>query len=375
LRRAGGECTNWSLAIAGAGMGTLRTFLALVVTYGHFGSFAGFAVLNGEVAVQTFYLISGFYMSLVLNGKYRDASAGTFFMSRLLRLYPVYLIVLAASVVIAPKALPDVSIGDMAFFVGSHVLLFLRDLHPFLEVRDGAIHFTTNLYAAGDHALPAYSYVRQSWSIGVELWFYLLAPFVLRRGMKWLIALLAISVANRLIIQFGFGLADDPWSYRFFPNELAVFMLGAIAQHSTRDRKAFGILAACSVAFCIVKFIAFHGQDARLPELIFFLLVSLLLPSLFDATKRSVVDRYAGELSYPLYLVHMIFFGSGILLTPNLMVGAQIAFISSILVAIIIAVCVEIPLDKWRQRFIGSRLAIDHEGEVALTISPARLNL
>jgi peptidoglycan/LPS O-acetylase OafA/YrhL len=53
-------------------MGTLRLFLALSVAFGHFGMPLG--LLTSDIAVQSFFVISGFYMALVLNEKYEPGS-------------------------------------------------------------------------------------------------------------------------------------------------------------------------------------------------------------------------------------------------------------------------------------------------------------
>ncbi|HAA92439.1 MAG TPA: hypothetical protein DCE33_08330 [Rhodospirillaceae bacterium] len=80
-------------------MGILRLMLALAVLIGHSGGLHGLrmddgisAILpSGQVAVQSFYMISGFYMSLVLSSTYQGP-AGTwcFWLSRYLRLAPIY---------------------------------------------------------------------------------------------------------------------------------------------------------------------------------------------------------------------------------------------------------------------------------------------
>jgi peptidoglycan/LPS O-acetylase OafA/YrhL len=51
-------------------MGILRFILALSVVIFHAGACWGVKMVQGQVAVQAFYLISGFYMALILNGKY-----------------------------------------------------------------------------------------------------------------------------------------------------------------------------------------------------------------------------------------------------------------------------------------------------------------
>src|ERR1700681_3104577 len=74
-------------------MGWMRFLLAMAVVVEHinavFGTMPG--LLPGTLAVQVFFAISGFYMSLILTGKYRDSK--TFYFNRFLRLYPAYFVV------------------------------------------------------------------------------------------------------------------------------------------------------------------------------------------------------------------------------------------------------------------------------------------
>ena len=52
-------------------MGTIRLLLALaVLLMMHSTPLLGIRMINGAWAVQAFYVISGFYMALVLNEKY-----------------------------------------------------------------------------------------------------------------------------------------------------------------------------------------------------------------------------------------------------------------------------------------------------------------
>ena len=55
------------------------------------------ATRQKPIAVQSFYIISGFYMALVLDGKYRRT--GLFYSNRLLRLAPAYFTMMAIAAV------------------------------------------------------------------------------------------------------------------------------------------------------------------------------------------------------------------------------------------------------------------------------------
>ncbi len=74
-------------------MGFLRLYLALCVVAGHAGDVFPWEMHNGRQAVQIFFIISGFYIELILSGKYHTRTA--FYKSRALRIFPPYALVAA----------------------------------------------------------------------------------------------------------------------------------------------------------------------------------------------------------------------------------------------------------------------------------------
>ena len=84
------------------GIGLIRTLLALSVVLTHSCPICGYNVADGMIAVECFFIISGFYMALILNEKYvGPGSTWMFYSNRFLKLYPVYWLVLLLMVVIA----------------------------------------------------------------------------------------------------------------------------------------------------------------------------------------------------------------------------------------------------------------------------------
>ena len=80
-------------------MGILRFLLATSVIIGHSSPIYGLSLLDAGLAVRVFFIISGFYMTLILNSKYHVQRGGywLFVSNRFLRIYPSYLVVLAVS--------------------------------------------------------------------------------------------------------------------------------------------------------------------------------------------------------------------------------------------------------------------------------------
>jgi peptidoglycan/LPS O-acetylase OafA/YrhL len=84
-------------------MGTVRTVLALLVALSHM-AWADTATqhpLTGGamMAVNLFFIISGFYMALILRTKY-VGDVRAFYVARALRLYPLYWVVVVVSLIL-----------------------------------------------------------------------------------------------------------------------------------------------------------------------------------------------------------------------------------------------------------------------------------
>ena len=57
-------------------MGLLRFLLAMCVIAGHSIAIFGLPTLDARLAVKTFFMISGFYMTLILTSKYHAGHRG-----------------------------------------------------------------------------------------------------------------------------------------------------------------------------------------------------------------------------------------------------------------------------------------------------------
>lgn len=302
-------------------MGVIRILLALVVVCSHTGSNTLWQGTGAMAAVQTFFMISGFYIAMTLGTAYRDADL-MFWVNRVLRLYPIYAVV--ALIAVAGKswtqpgysaafdALPG---GAQTLLTLSNVLIFGQDWVMFAGVREGALAFFSD-FRASTPMLYTFLMSPPGWSLGIELAFYVLAPFLFRLRTRTLLALLAASLALRLALVQA-GLAHDPWSYRFFPTELAAFLAGGLAWRATpwvRGRLGSHFKTLCPYATwlvigLIVVWGALPGYNAGLKKASAFYLVFLVcLPFVFAHTRSSRFDRAIGDMSYPLYISHWVTF-------------------------------------------------------------------
>jgi peptidoglycan/LPS O-acetylase OafA/YrhL len=302
-------------------VGTLRTIFALSVVLAHTWPY-GPVFVGSRNAVQLFYIISGYLISYVLVERKSYRTIGAFYLNRYLRLYPIYLFVAGASLLAllvtrqatfldVYKSAPTSAVVLLCF---SNVFLFGQDWVLFSAVQHGTLMFSVN-FQHSEVVLYRGLVVPQAWTLGVELSFYLIAPFVLanRRLLLWF---LIASIATRCVLFYiGLG-AFDPWTYRFFPAEFALFAAGALAQQVLapwyRARLgaqlpwmswwATGILIILALVYSFVPV----PEGAKMPFL--FLSFLALIPFTFVFQQQFALDAWIGNLSYPIYIGHMLVF-------------------------------------------------------------------
>ncbi|ARP87743.1 acyltransferase family protein [Bordetella genomosp. 9] len=299
-------------------MGLLRTLFALSVVLDHSPFHQGNLLVGGRLAVQLFYVISGFLISYILNVNDVYRSTGRFYGNRLLRLFPSYLAVAAAALVLNAAANPEFldvyrrspNSGDLALVL-ANLFIFGQDWIMFAGIKSGVLTFTGSF---ADSDVPLYKglLVPQAWTLGVELSFYLIAPFILR-SMRAVAVLFLASLALRAVLMH-MGLAQtDPWTYRFFPLELALFLAGALSHRlllplwqrwSARVRYLPEAATALFVVYAIFHFSVTINHNVR--DALALAVFAAILPLAFIHQARHRLDKKIGQLSYPIYISHSV---------------------------------------------------------------------
>lgn len=343
-------------------MGFLRTILALVVCLIHAGGIEGYVPMYGDVAVQGFYVVSGFYIAMVFTKKYARLhnGAAVFWVNRYLRLAPAYVIVsLIAYMTIGRFALGGLDLEERALVLLSQFTMIGQDAFMFLAYEPGSgWFFTRDFHALTSAQIPAYRMmmIPQGWSIGVELWFYALAPFLVLRRTGTLVAIIGAALFLRLAAGSALGFSGDPWNYRFFPFELGTFLLGVLSYRAWKAQPganpATGLMALAGLVGLIATYHYLPlGESEK--RWAFLLLLAFALPRIFDATRHSTMDRRIGDLSYPLYIVHLLCFS---LLAPSLTGPWKTPLLvaAALGCAVVLALAVERPGERFRHALTRS---------------------
>jgi len=300
-------------------MGVLRIFLALCVFCSHSRPIGNLQWLGGDLAVELFFVVSGFYMQLVLGTRYTKTNLGKswvlkFYEARYFRLLPIYsmggLLVVGAAFLrpdLAPFPiwkfvwdLPN-TVGNLlfkSFLCLTNMTIFFQDLTMFVGVGNGQIKITQNFWWSEKLLFEGLA-IPQAWSLGTELSFYFLAPYLLNLRSRWLVICACCSLGTKIIAVSALHLGD-PWTYRFFPFELGYFLLGALG---FRYRSLFDYLVPERVErywYCVyplvIGFVTVR-VSVPLPTLVYPMALACALPLIFKLTAGIKADRLTGELS------------------------------------------------------------------------------
>jgi peptidoglycan/LPS O-acetylase OafA/YrhL len=361
-------------------MGALRLLLALSVVIAHgLTNFFGFPLIDAAGSVWVFFAISGFLITIALDKKYAAGKNHLlhFYCNRALRLYPSYWTWLALSIA-AYCLLPhsfftrgfheDGSFQSSGFWfdhfhlasAGTILVAFVANATGFFAdalLQLGFDKANGTLIPDPSHVSSiwamAFVFIGQYWSIGVELCFYALAP-LLTRNVAYIAAMFLFSAS---------GFAGRAWAAGFeaihlptlammrAPQSLWIFMMGAALAHAclARDERAMrklwssiGIFAAM-VLFVAIRHAALFTNPA-FPWWEFIGLVAAI-PFLFTLTGGNKLDRFLGDLSYPVYVNHFLIIQIvSSFFAPN---GAVYAGLS-IAIAAAAVVWIERPTRAWK---------------------------
>jgi peptidoglycan/LPS O-acetylase OafA/YrhL len=290
-------------------VGLLRLCLALSVACFHFELLPGLQLPDGATAVNAFFVISGFLIALVMERHYAGR-LGDFWKARLLRIFPPYWALLLCSVAYTFVLL---------LWLGVQSRLWQAWIQAGLDIKGWIFLGASNLSLLGMDWSPALNAhglawdllepAPHAWSLSVELLFYALAPWMLRFKDPVLALAALASLAYKVF-------APQSW---FFPGPalLGYFCLGILAW---RHRQALSLALPNWMPWImpglllgLLWLLPLSFRPLALP-----LAVALLLPSLLPLS--GPLDRWMGESSYELYLVHPL---AGEILAPFVSQGQR----------------------------------------------------
>lgn len=359
-------------------LGSLRCVLAMTVVLSHtwFLAFPNRNLLTdigiGNFAVMGFFVLSGFIIAEAVDLFYQGRP-GAFLANRLMRLAPPFWVATAVSIiahyVLAVRGtlrLPDYSSPPIhLMFDPGNLAIQLTAIFPIFNV---------------NRFLPKiewYYFVRFSWAIFVEFVFYFYVAacmfiWPLARRFFTLRSFLFASAAAALLVH---AINEYVWplhtSFSFIP----YFTLG-VALYGATSRQALSawLLASVSYVMLALHYIRYtqgqlspwtDGWSGATRPVVFvptsvmvaIPLVMVALSKIDASAQTSKIDRWIGDLSYPLYLNHYAVLVVFYSVTKHISLEVQLlAVVSSLAIAFLLQAAVDRPIRKLRDSLRGESL-------------------
>ncbi len=309
------------------GLNSLRFFAALLVLMHHTETIRNKNGLenlewlglfrNGVNAVTFFFVLSGFlitYLLLKESDKTHSVNIGTFYIKRMLRIWPLYFLIFFIGTLLLPQVLQLLNIQyQMPYQFGQvwyYFVFFLPGLVTF--------YF-------GHHLLEPL------WSIGVEEVFYLIwAPifkFFKKRLLIILSAIIVLKTATTLLRIYVFHSALLTFILDIFKfDAMAIGAIGAYVIFNLKQSVSTLVIykkGAQAIIYCLLSvYLVFHDNiknqywdmlfktpifsELLIDSMFIYLIIGV---SLVDQSVIKLENRFLsflGEISYGIYMYHML---------------------------------------------------------------------
>ncbi|MEZ5504361.1 MAG: acyltransferase [Halioglobus sp.] len=346
-------------------LGTVRYILALMVACSHI--WQQLLWWQGIYAVFCFYVISGYLMSMVLNEVYHGTD-GTmrYVANRVLRIYPAYLIVLV-----------------LTALATSYLTQYLQQPFGYGYVLSDFIGSPGNLRAWLANLSLVYGFpdalaVSQTWSLRVELVFYLIMIFLVRR-FSTVLAWFVLSAAY-VLYQNYIGVEFEERYTSVLGSSIA-FSAGALIYHAHLKYPISKLHIPMAAALFIIHLVCAPylwgfpaNSNALLPSvwqqnlgiypnlLIFAYLLYGLCCREKSAGRLHSIGEFLGKIAYSIFLLHWLI--ALLVLSAGIAFSDKWSLVPAIFVALNIAAValyqlIERPVERhFRDKLRGSAGAV-----------------
>ena len=320
----------------------LRGLMALSILFYHISDFTFTAnkpldssdILGrlGIYAVSIFFILSGLSMALVYHSKINSfKESGSFFVKRLFRILPLL-----------------------------WVVCFLKLAFLFYQDPDFTIKFSTivlNITGIFGFIKPGGYIPLGAWSIGNELVYYTLTPFIIflfnkRKlyGNLFFILTLIISFYFSTYLLSDTKTLQDQWLIYINPfNNFSLYVAGFTIFYNLREIKINKLFSLFLLLFSILSF-SFFSEKGDLITIVtgisrlFFIIVSFLIVIgfyTFDYRLPRILDyplEKLGIATYGVYLLHpIVFMYLSPLFTSNESLSFWIILILTLIITVVLA--------------------------------------
>ncbi|MES2518892.1 MAG: acyltransferase [Bacteroidota bacterium] len=331
-----------------------------------------FIRMIGPLGVFLFFVLSGFLItSLLLVEKERTntINIGSFYMRRVLRIWPLYFLTVILGLFVLPEIhfldIPEETVLIKEDFTEKIILYFL---------------ILPNIVTGVFKHIP---YLSQNWSIGVEEQFYYFWPWVIRQTkttrllLVMILFLIAIYLIRSLTVLYMPEIGWWKYLNEFIKSlRLTCMILGAIGAYFTYFKldstfvkfifqRGFQVFLYLALITMLYVGVYLPGVNQEVYALIFTLILMNLAknPKNILNLENSVFD-YLGKISYGMYMYHTIAVVIGVKISMSYhhsnFVSYPIAFVLTIIMAGLSYQYFEKPFLKLKDKFTTVKSGAKH---------------
>ncbi len=283
-----------------ATLDAMRGAAALMVVIWHAGALFGWRPASGYLAVDLFFILSGFVLAHAYDAKFASGMGVLDFMRvRIIRLYPLYVL---GMVVMLAGLLAAVIMGAPGAWAPARIALAAATAAAFLPTPGGESLYPLNP--------PA-------WSLGLELLVNILfvATWGALRSVRAMVILLGVAggVLVGAALYFGSLNVGHQWAGAWggIPRILYGFFLGVLILRLRRERKILLRLGALPPVVVMVALLTLAPDGGLRPAydmvctLVLFPLIVLAGSSSEPAHRLRDFYGFLGRISYAIYVLHV----------------------------------------------------------------------
>lgn len=273
---------DWNL------LAVLRFVLAAIVVCCHLSWFSPLPVawveqvasLGGKAAVIGFLLVSGFSIAASVD----RGGTWAFYRRRWWRIYPLYVVAVLATAI-------------LQVVIGADLDLPHKEL-----ARDTWPTFVGNLFLLQTFVVKPLAFDGPIWSLAVEVFFYLLAPWLWRLKRWALLALIVFSAGCYLLPK------HEDWGAVYLVlcklNALKYAWCWLLGLLWFRERS---LVVKVALVGGLAPLMIVLGRSEPLGFVTYLVTIAVLMYAdrIRMPVKLAAVADYLGGLSYPLYLLHL----------------------------------------------------------------------
>ena len=299
-----------------------------------------------ELSVVFFFVLSGFLITyLLLNEKEkREISVRAFYIKRVLRIWPLYFLIIAASFIYF----------NQSPFFHWHGLTDIVTIsnHPVLSA------FLLLLISPNVLLLftPALGYASPTWSIGVEEQFYLMWPWIMKskKPLFFIISIILIVhlLSNGILSTISYPFSSTSIMYKIlttistfftFPYSFKIdaMAIGALGAFAVKSRSAIlPVVFSKSFQFILYALFVLMFASASSASYQFYSVIFILIILNMAINVKSIVNiqnkvlDYLGKISYGIYMFHALTIIPSIYLVVKIL-RLEISLISELLICFV----------------------------------------